>query len=346
MEQTIMIEYTQLKNNHRHNLRDVIPLPKPYTLLIEPSSICNFRCKMCFQSAAQDLFKGKRRNMDLDLFMTIISQAKAWPGDKFKVLKLCIYGEPLMNRDFSQMLKFAREADIAERIETTSNASLLNETIAKTMVSAPLDYLRVSIYSAIPSKHTEITQSNVPMQQIHDNLAMLQKIKRQYNSQHPFVAVKMLNTFNEEENQIFRDYYADVADEIYIDEPHSWVEIQGEHFIERLYGDELDKVKRDMQNRKACPLPFTTMAIRSDGAVAPCCNDWYGGTNISYVQNKTLFDIWHSQEWYDFCVMQLSGRNHENISCRGCSVYKSNHYTRDDIDDMRVSDFSQRWDKL
>ena len=62
------VRYTELKNTDRHNLRDVIPLAKPYTLLIEPSSTCNFRCRMCFQSAAEGKFKEKRHIMDMALF--------------------------------------------------------------------------------------------------------------------------------------------------------------------------------------------------------------------------------------------------------------------------------------
>ena len=237
----------------------------------------------------------------------------------------------------TEMLAEAHVADIADRIETTSNASLLTENICRGLVRGGLDYLRVSIYSAIPEKHLEITDSNVPMQRVHDNLRMLQRVKREMGSERPFIACKMLNTFDEEENRIFRDAYADVADEIYIDEPHSWVEIEGEQFIDRLYGDDIGKVQRQMTGRVTCPMPFTTLAVRSDGAVSPCCNDWYGGTNLSNVQDESLADIWNGWKLYDFQVMQLEKRNRENISCRGCSVYKSAHYTRDDIDDVPVA---------
>lgn len=331
-----MIQYSDLKNTDRHDLRDVIPLKKPYTLLIEPSSTCNFRCRMCFQSAAQDDFKDKRRNMDMSLFCKILDQAKSWPGERFKVLKLCIYGEPLMNPNFPEMLSLAKAADVADRIETTSNASMLNEEICLAMIKAPLDYLRVSIYSAIPEQHRAITKSNVPMERIHDNLALLRRLKLEHGADRPFVAVKMLDTYDEHENQMFKDTYGDVADELYIDEPHSWVEINGERFIDRLYGDGIGKVKRNLVNRKVCPMPFTTLAVRSDGAVSPCCNDWYGGTNIGNVNDSTLEQIWNGKKLYEFQVMQLEKRNHENISCRGCSVYKSSYYTRDDIDDVPV----------
>lgn len=332
-----MIRYTELKTTKRHDLKEAIPLEKPYTLLIEPSSRCNFRCRMCFQSAAQEEFKAKRHNMDMELFSRIIKQAKAWKGPKFKVLKLTIYGEPFMNSHFTEMLKLAYEAKIAERIEATSNASLLTEALCRGLIAGQMDYLRVSIYSALPEKHLAITSSGVPMQRIHDNLALLQRLKRELGSKKPFIACKMLDTYDNLENQVFRDIYSDVADEIYIDEPHSWVEVDGEDFIGRLYGRDITRVKRHMADRAVCPMPFTTLAVRSDGTVSPCCNDWYGGTNLDNVHKRTLEEIWHSRKLYNFQVMQLEKRNYENISCRGCSVYKSSYYTRDDIDNVPVS---------
>ena len=45
-----MIKYTELKSTDRQDLMEVLPLAKPFTVLIEPSSLCNFRCIQCFQS--------------------------------------------------------------------------------------------------------------------------------------------------------------------------------------------------------------------------------------------------------------------------------------------------------
>ncbi|MBP2630520.1 MAG: Radical domain protein [Firmicutes bacterium] len=328
-----MIKFTELKETSRKVLRDVIPLAKPFTLLIEPSSLCNFRCKMCFQSAKeQGEFKNKRSNMTIECFEKIVEQVKAWQGDKFKVLKLCIYGEPFINSAFSKMLHIAKETNIAERIETTSNASLLTEDLCRELVLYGLDYLRVSIYSAIPEKHAEITHSNIPMQKIYDNLEMLKRIKKEMKSDKPFVAVKMLDTYSDE-NQVFQKMYQSVADEIYLDQPHNWVQPSKEGFIDKLY-DEVPTLQKS--KRIACTMPFTTLAVRSNGDVAPCCIDWYGGTNIGNIYNRTLSEIWNGENLYQMRVLQLTDRKKENISCRNCEFYKSNYYTRDNIDGFPV----------
>jgi radical SAM protein with 4Fe4S-binding SPASM domain len=335
-----VIPYTKLKDHNRNNLRDVIPLIKPYTLIIEPTNMCNFRCVQCFQSIREDnYFNINKIPMNLDYFNEIIEQMKHWKGPKLKVLKLSLYGEPLMNPDFCRMLKIAKEAEIAERIETTTNASLLNEEICAKIVENGLDYMRVSIYSAIEDRHKTITNSQISVKKIHDNLLTLKKSKEKYNSVTPFVGVKMLDTYGEE-NDIFEDTYRDVADEIYIDKPHNWIPYKEKDFIRDLYGNELEKAKKDLKesssNRVACTLPFYTLAVRSNGDVSPCCIDWIGGTNIGSIKDERLENIWYGDNMLCFRKMQLENRKRENISCSSCQLYLNDYYTRDNIDGFPV----------
>ena len=142
----------------------------------------------------------------------------------------------------------------------------------------------------------------------------------------------MLDTFSEE-NEIFIDKYKDIADEIYIDQPHNWVQPEDETFIDKLYGEKPDikKIKKS-----ACPMPFTTLAIRSNGEVAPCCIDWYGGTNLGNIYDEKLQEIWEGKSLYYFQVMQLESRNYENVSCRNCEFYLNPYYCLDDIDGLSV----------
>ena len=335
-----MIEYTKLKNNDRKVLRDILPLPKPFTLLIEPSSLCNFKCVQCFQSIPGTDFSTSRTNMDMDCFNRIIDDMKQWKGDKLKVLKLAMYGEPLVNPNFAEMLRIAREADIAERIETTSNVSLLTGDISEKLVEYGMDYIRVSIYSPLQEKHAKVTQNDIDIHKIHDNLQKLQQIKRDAKKDRPFVAVKMLDTFNKEENDLFLKLYGDVADELYIDQPHNWIAHEDKSFIKSLYNEDTEKAEsllaENSEKRIACSMPFFTLGIRSNGDIAPCCIDWPGSTTLGNVYHDNLQQLWQGEKMYDFWKMQLEDRKNENKSCRNCEVFASRYYTRDNIDGFPV----------
>lgn len=335
-----MLKYTELKCTNRQNLMEVLPLYKPFTVLIEPSSLCNFKCIQCFQSIKADsYFTRNRGNMPLARFRRVIGQLKDWMGPKLKVLKLSLYGEPLVSPDFCDILQVAREADVAERIETTTNASLLSRDVAEKMVEYQLDYARVSIYASDQERHRAVTRSSMEIGTIHENLRVLQEIKKRKGSEKPSVSCKILDAYGEE-NERFIRMYQDVADEVYIDKPHSWIKVDGADFIRNYYKDGADGAMTDIKlnstRRIACPMAFTTMAVRSSGDVSPCCVDFIGGTNLGNVDERSLQEIWNSDPWYGFQKMQLENRNHENYSCARCEIYRSDHYTRDNIDGFPV----------
>lgn len=336
-----MIEYSKLKQYKRHNLIDVIPLYKPFTLLIEPSNYCNFNCIQCFQSIVSENYLTKNRGlMSIDLYSKIISQFKKWDGDKLKVLKLSMYGEPFTSPIFCEMLKIAKEANIAERIETTTNASLITREICEKLVKYEIDYIRVSIYSSNQKRHDEITNSKVDIDEIYNTLKYIQDFKRKKGVEKPFVSAKMLDTYSEE-NEEFLNKYREIVDEVYIDKPHNWIAHDEKSFIGSLY-DESNQVKLQedlkstMSNRTACPMPFTTMAIRNNGDISPCCVDWLGGTNLGNIKKDNIKDIWNGEAMYQFRKMQLENRRSENSSCAKCGLVSNDYYTRDNIDGFPI----------
>ena len=335
-----MIPYTRLHEVDRQVLRDVLPLAKPFTVLIEPSSRCNFRCLQCFQSLREDsYFTRSRTHLSLDRFSRVLDQLVAWGGPRIKVLKLSLYGEPFLNRDFGEMLRLAREAGVAERIETTTNASLLTRELAEDLIRYELDYLRVSVYATTEQRQRAVTGANVSLAQIRENLGVLLRVRETARSERPFVGCKMIDSYGED-NQRFLDTFRNVADETYIDKPHGWIRTGEVDFIERYYETAAGEVREDLRaasvERVACPLAFTTMAVRSNGDVSPCCVDYAGGTNLGHVDDQTLQALWESPEWYGFQKMQLEGRRAENPSCAGCDFPLSTHYTKDDVDGVEV----------
>lgn len=56
----------------RNKLEEVIPLNTPYTVAIDPSNLCNFKCIFCaIQSKKEDL-SFKKQIMDLKLFKKLL----------------------------------------------------------------------------------------------------------------------------------------------------------------------------------------------------------------------------------------------------------------------------------
>ena len=69
--------------------------------------------------------------MRFDDFTKIVDDLAAWPGERIKVIRIIGFGEPLANRETPRMIAYLKERNVAERIEMTTNASLLTEDMAE-----------------------------------------------------------------------------------------------------------------------------------------------------------------------------------------------------------------------
>lgn len=71
--------YSQLRITDRQSLREIIPLKMPFSLFIEPTNLCNFRCVMCpLSSPDYRKIVGYSGHLGMDLYTKIISDIKKW----------------------------------------------------------------------------------------------------------------------------------------------------------------------------------------------------------------------------------------------------------------------------
>lgn len=141
------IKRGKIYSRKRVDLADVIPLKVPFSIQIDVCSACNMKCEFCFHS---DLESIKRNNiefgiMSYETFTKVIDNIKATAEVKIKKLRLFKIGEPLLNPDLAKMIRYAKDAEIAENIEITTNGTLLTPRLADSIINAGLDILNVSV---------------------------------------------------------------------------------------------------------------------------------------------------------------------------------------------------------
>ena len=165
-----MSEFFIISHDRRY-LRDMLPLNKPMSLFVEPTNLCNFRCTPCAHGSENTRNDLKPlRNMEMSLYKKLIHELQEWDGPKLKLLRLTMLGEPFVNPEFCDMIRIAKEADIAERIDTFSNGSLLTEEVSAKIIDYGLDAIRFSIYAAEEKNHKRVTKSNYTVSKIRDNI--------------------------------------------------------------------------------------------------------------------------------------------------------------------------------
>lgn len=264
-----------------------------------------------------------------------------WGGaEPFRVIRLYLEGEALICPDFIYLLRRIREEVPIGRIELTTNASMMTEEISRALVQYEVDYIRVSIYSVRPQRHIEITRSTaVTPEQIRKNVRQLKAIRG--DRERPYIYVKMIEPLDEEGEE-FKNYYYGIADEITFEPAMNWSNTEQIDFIGNLYGkqtqDVRDKLKGSKNEKYACPFPFHTLSIKSNGDVLVCCVDWHRDTKVGNIFEQSLQEIWNGQALYELRALHLCHQRELNRSCAHCEIPLRN-VAEDNIDGISIERF-------
>jgi len=316
------IPYSQLSSTHR-NLEDMLPLPFPISIQIEPTNVCNFRCIGCphtLQNYAQEV--GYLQNMDMELYRKIITDINQMGG--VKVIKLYNYGESLLHPDIIQMIELAKA--VASRVEITTNASILTDKLAEGLVEVGLDYIRCSIYGVDQKSLESFSHTKLSPLKIRDNIYYLRAYRELTGRTLPFIYIKMFETTSLEDVERFKEIYEWVADEIAVDYVHNMSGING---IE----DKLGIVIPKHTPKKICPVPFYQSVVGANGDVTVCCADWTFSSKVGNLREQSFKEIWDGDKLRKFQQTTLEYRGHEYASCKNCTWNWSHPDNIDNISD-------------
>jgi radical SAM protein with 4Fe4S-binding SPASM domain len=303
---TPVIPYTQLRKDKRLKLGNVIPLPAPLTVYVEPTNRCNLSCDFCPQSLDDyEDRTGKRQDMSLELWAKVMKEIHAL---EIKSLKLYFFGEPLLHPQIGEMVGLA--GLVCKRVELTTNGMALTPKIAAQLIDARLDYLRVSIYPTIP--HPENVVRNV---------LTLRKLRDQSGLTRPVICAKV---FSQAEKEAIQPLYDGIVDEI---------AVEGLHTI----GSEFVQISQQPKDdRKACPYPFYNLVVKSNGDVVPCCVAWEDSLVVGNVAAQTLSEIWAGEPLARIHRLHLEGRRSELAACAKCDTLFN---SPDSVDDVSVEEY-------
>jgi Predicted Fe-S oxidoreductases len=236
----------------RRILSEVIPLSGPFTVYIFPTTFCNFKCSYCAHSLKRDIIKEKYgltpQHMSLDTLTCIITQLKVFPN-KLKVISLTGHGEPLLNPKLSTMVEMVKTANVTERVEIITNASLLTHGIADDLIHAGLDTIRISIQGLSSKKYYDICGYSLNFDTLIENIRYFYHRKKNCN-----VYVKIMDiALDPGEEKKFYSLFNDISDRMYIEKCRPVY--NGVKMTDNM-DSIMDRYGRLHENRKICPLCF------------------------------------------------------------------------------------------
>lgn len=301
-------------NTKRTELGQQLPLDTPFSVHIFPMFYCNFKCNYCLHSLTDEQFKNmnfKRKKMDMEVFKKAVDDMSKFKR-KIKALIFAGHGEPLLHPEIDQMVRYANEKNVADRIEIVTNGSLLTEEMSDKLIDAGLDRLRVSLQGITSKKYKEISDVDIS---IEDLVNKLQYFYTHKKNTEMYVKVMDISLDSKDEFNKFKEIFEPISDIAAVEYTIPFVnEIDYSQF-----GELSQKCKQgNVGKSDICSMPFYMLVVYPDGNVYPCCST---ETPICYgnVLDKSLNEIWNGKQQNAFLLKQLNGSSQINV-CKDCVV--------------------------
>jgi radical SAM protein with 4Fe4S-binding SPASM domain len=313
------------KESPRTDLCKSIPLETPIHVFIDPSAACNFSCEFCFN---RDKTKSFHDIMKMDLFNKIADDLTQFP-QKLKTIKMYGFGEPLLNKNFPDMISTLKKLNVSDRIETTTNGWWLNSDKIDQIISSGLDRIVISVDGLSSIQFKQITGAKVDFEKYVENIKYLYD-----HRENCIVHIKTTNEISDGCKDHFFNTFGDICDEISIDNVVPlWHEIESEvKPIKNIYNGEILPVE-------TCPYIFYHMTIHANGLVSSCFVDWERKNIIGDVNNKSLIAIWKGSQLKHMRQDHLLGQRSKYEICKNCKqlVYGQ----PDNIDNCAIKIFER-----
>lgn len=323
-----MIKEEKIKSGRdetgRHKLSEVLPLNVPYNIQIEPTTICNFKCEYCIH-AINNLGNVL---MDWDTFLRLESQLRGL-SNEYKIINIIGYGEPLIHPQIGEMVKKLHDADLSNRIELTTNASLLNKKKADELINSGLTRLLISLQGLNAESYKKICGYMIDYDVFLNNIRYFYNNKKQCK-----LHIKIADTALEEDGKDkFYEMFEGICDDLFIE--HIIPEFKEIDYTDKLVpSGTIEKTRYGYEYRPAqvCPQPFYQMFIAANGDVRPCCM-YPAPITIGNINNNSLNKIWNGPEHKAFmCFMAKKMRNKNSI-CNYCIQPEQAIHPLDYLDD-------------
>ncbi len=315
----------RIELENRTKLEEVIPIDVPFLVFIDPSDICNFQCKFC-PTGNRELIKKIKRNsrlMDFDLFKKIVNDLCEFEKP-VKVLRLYKDGEPLLNPNFADMVRYAKERGCALQVDTTTNGSLLSPQKNVELIEAGLDKIHISLEGLSEEYYKNFSGYKLNFNKLVENIRHFYEHKKGC-----IVSLKIVGDhLSVEEKDRFFNIFGDIADNIYIEHvAPCWPKFEMHEVVPNqevgIYGQAIKEVT-------VCPYIFYSLSVNSDGTVSLCFLDWSRKLIVGDVKTESFKNIWNGEALQNYRKIHLMKKRKDHPICANCG--QLSHCLPDDID--------------
>ncbi len=289
----------------------------PVALSIEPTTSCNLRCPECPSGLRS--FSRPTGMLDKIFFKKIIDQV----ADHVLYLTFYFQGEPFLNPDFLEMIKYASSKRIFT--STSTNAHFLNDETARKVIESGLDKLIISIDGTTQETYEQYRIGGT-LEKVLEGAKRVVDWKRKLKSSTPHIVFQFLVVrHNEHETETVKQIAEEIGvDEVVFKTAQVYNYEQGSDLI-----PENEKYSRYRKNKNGswsiknkllnhCWKMWHSCVITWDGKIVPCCFDKDASHVMGNLQEKSFSEIWRSESYQNFRQSLLKSRSQIDI-CKNCT---------------------------
>jgi radical SAM protein with 4Fe4S-binding SPASM domain len=290
----------------------------PISISFEPTTSCNLRCPEC-PSGLRD-FTRPTGMLEKNFFRQTIDEIHK------DILYLIFYfqGEPYLNKDFLEMVKYASGKGIYTA--TSTNAHYLTDEAARKTVESGLDRLIISIDGTTQEVYQQYRVGG-KIDKVIAGAKNIVKWKKELKSKTPFVFFQFLVVKpNEHQIEEIKKLGAEIGvDEVrfktaqvydYENDPNNLIPVNEKFSRYKKNKEEKHEAKNKLANH--CWKLWQANVITWDGMVVPCCFDKDASHRLGNLKNQSFKEIWHNDNYKQFRKELMTSRKNIDI-CANCS---------------------------
>lgn len=309
------MQYGFLKDRHK----DFPPI-----LHVENTNICNIKCIHCPQADPYNLLEDYQpQSMSLDVFEKIVKEVAQYNT----ALRMTPDGETLLPKEFKQMLKMIVKEQVYLFAFNTNGLLMEGEILelllnpGNTMfaVEISLDALQKDSYQAIrKGSDYERVMKNI--------FTLLYERKKRKLENKLKIMVSAINQpeLPTGEFDNFIRFWEPVVDKVirrtYVDTKAIMPQKQAPNVKDNELNSNVSP--ENDEKRWPCLVPFTRLVVTYDGAVRFCPDDWRKETTVSSIYEKSLAEIWQSDEMNNLRQSHLEN-SIEHPTCLYCTDWQA-----------------------
>ena len=273
------------------NIMDGV-LEKPLEIMLELTSWCNYKCKMCDKAFVPEKDKV---NISVESVYRLVKNI-----NEMKIASLWVgaFSECLIHPQIGLILDALKEVDVLD-FTLITNGSGLNEKTAKKIIDAGVNRLSVSLDAATKETYYNIRKGN--LDQVENNINRFLALRGENIFPSLRVSMVMMDD-NVDERKAFLEKWKGKADII--------------DFQVMMDASHIENLANVTEYTAECMEPFRRLAVRYDGVVLPCCTSYGNFFPLGNIRDTSLKEMWEGEK-IRHLREEIKSKNFNKV-CRNC----------------------------